>query len=153
MRYVMRRRQSGRMRYYFRRRGCKTVRLPDDRDSAEFRQAYATALAAGPPVKATKGVKPGWRHVASMGDWTIWHRLDADGGWHNFVLRLDPKVKAKKHMFWLGWNAQAERLARSGDAKALQEHRPAIARWVVSACRQVWPKTVDAKARVAAPPP
>ena len=34
----------GKVRYYFRRRGFKNVRLPDRPGSAEFMDAYAAAL-------------------------------------------------------------------------------------------------------------
>ena len=39
--------RDGRVRYYFRKRGCKNVRLPGTPGSAEFMEAYRAAIAEG----------------------------------------------------------------------------------------------------------
>ena len=44
LKYVIAREQEGGTRYYFRRRGSKTVRLPDDMNSPEFKEQYELAL-------------------------------------------------------------------------------------------------------------
>lgn len=42
--------RHGNVRVYFYKRGCKKVRLPNDRQSLEFMQAYTTARAAALPL-------------------------------------------------------------------------------------------------------
>lgn len=51
LRYVQKfRDRYGKTRLYFRRKGCKPVRLPDDTQSTAFHEAYTAALAASKPT-------------------------------------------------------------------------------------------------------
>src|SRR5580704_12302262 len=42
--------RDDRVRYYFRKRGCKNVRLPGTPGSAEFMEAYRAAIGKAQPV-------------------------------------------------------------------------------------------------------
>jgi hypothetical protein len=68
----------GKVRHYFRKRGCKDVMLPGQPGSAEFMDAYAAALSnAAPIVIGAKRVAAGT--VAATGlSWYAQLRLDVD---------------------------------------------------------------------------
>lgn len=52
--------RDGRVRYYFRKRGCKNVRLPGIPGSAEFMEAYRAATGQiKPAVTGASGAKAG----------------------------------------------------------------------------------------------
>jgi integrase len=53
--FLNRNRKGGKVRYYFRRHGCKTIPLPGLPGSEEFMAAYSAALAGSPDLQADIG--------------------------------------------------------------------------------------------------
>jgi hypothetical protein len=61
--------RHGKVHRYFRRCGCKAVRLPGHPGSAEFMTAYQAAFdgMAGPPLIGASRTKPGTVNAAIVG--------------------------------------------------------------------------------------
>jgi hypothetical protein len=79
-----------------------------------------------------------------LGEYRLWW-YRRQGEWVNLKLTLFPPPKGKgrthtKFNWWLGWHCTEQRMRECRDLQLLQQHRPKIYQWVITVCKNRWPR-------------